>query len=72
MEHVVAKTYKDIHHALLVPCENCYFFDSLVIKNIVVPSSSWFRFPAKLLYCVAFGSASSTCCLLKSIDTILK
>ena len=25
------------------------------------------RFPAKLIWCIAFGSASSFCCLLTSI-----
>ena len=39
---------------------------SLIMKNIVAPSAP-FRFPGKLTCCIAFGLASTTCCLLKSI-----
>ena len=50
---------------------NRYFcFISSIIKNIVEPSSL-FRFQVKLIYCIAFGSASSFCCLLKSIANSL-
>ena len=48
-------------------------FASSVMKSIVVLSfifRSWlslrFRFPVRLICCIAFGSASSACCLLKS------
>ena len=41
-----------------------------VMKNIVVLSSS--RFPVKLICCIAFESASSACCLHKSIAIDLK
>ena len=41
-------------------------FISSVLKNIFVfPSRS--RFLVKLISCIAFGGASSACCLLKSI-----
>ena len=33
----------------------------------VVACHGRFRFAVKLIYCVAFGSASSACCLFKSI-----
>ena len=36
------------------------------MKNIVAPSSV-VRFSVKLICCVAFGSASNFCCLLRSI-----
>ena len=39
-------------------------FSSSIMKNIDVP---FFIFPVKLIYCIAFGSASRCCCLLKSI-----
>ena len=39
-------------------------FTSSIIKNIDV---SFSIFLVKLIFCVAFGSASSFCCLLKSI-----
>ena len=41
-------------------------FASLMMKNIVAPSARS-RFPVKLIYCIAFVSASSLCCLIKSI-----
>ena len=45
---------------------NCprYSFASSTIKNIVRLFS---RFLVKFIYCIAFGSASSICCLLKCI-----
>ena len=49
------------------------FFFSTVTKNIVVfafPDRA--RFPVKLICFIAFGSASSVCCLLKPIAIILK
>ena len=33
----------------------------------IANESALFRFPVKLICCVAFGSASSFCCLLKLI-----
>ena len=45
-------------------------FASSIMKTIVVfPATS--RFPVRLICCIAFGSASSACCLLKSIAIIL-
>ena len=41
-------------------------FASSIMKNIVAPLSQP-RFPVKLICCIAFGSASNACCLLKSI-----
>ena len=40
------------------------------MKNIVAPAGQS-RFTLKLICCFAFGSASSACCLLKSIAIIL-
>ena len=46
------------------------FFYFLNNENIVVfPYRS--RFPVNLICCIAFGSASSSCCLLKSAAIIL-
>ena len=47
------------------------FFGSSIMKNSVEPSSLA-RFPVNLICCIAFGSASSFCCLLKSIATNLE
>ena len=41
-------------------------FASSIMKNIVVYSGQS-RFPVKLICCIAFGSTSNACCLLKSI-----
>ena len=54
-----------MHNTLTVPCEKFKIgsFASSIMKNIVVfPFRS--RFGVKLICCVAFGSASSVCCLL--------
>ena len=61
-----------MHNAFTVPCEKSKMvkFASSVMKNIVAPSVR-FRFSVKLVYYIAFGSASSACCLLKSIAMIL-
>ena len=40
------------------------------MKNIATPSAQS-RFPVKLIYCIAFGSASSFSCLFKSIPNNL-
>ena len=39
------------------------------MKKIVIPGQS--RFPVKLIGCIALGSATSACCLLKSFAIIL-
>ena len=44
-------------------------FASSIMKNIVA-SAARSRFPVKLI-CFTFGSASSACCLLKSIAIVL-
>ena len=60
-----------MYNTLAVPCEKKIdSFTSSVIENIVVfPAQS--RFPAKLICSIAFGSATSACCLLKLIAIIL-
>ena len=45
-------------------------FASLITKNIVVFHAQS-RVAVKLICCIAFGSGSSSCCLLKSIAIIL-
>ena len=37
------------------------------IMTTIAARPLWLRFPVKLICCIAFGSASSACCLLKSI-----
>ena len=47
-----------------------FFFGSLIMKNIcVLPPRS--RFPIKLICCIAFASASSFCCLINLIKSIV-
>ena len=60
-----------IYNTLTVPCEKSKMvsFASSIMKNIAAPAVQS-RFPVKLICCIAFGSASSACCLLKSIDFI--
>ena len=65
-----------IHNILTVPCEKSKMvsFSSSKMKTIIVLSftfSPQFRFPVKLIYCIAFGSASISCCVLKSIASNL-
>ena len=43
-----------------------FSFTFLMVKNIVV-SPAWCRFPVKLIYFIAFRSASSACFWIKSI-----
>ena len=72
VEHAVAKSWDDVPNTLRVPCEKSkmLFFASSIMRNIVVsPSQS--RVAVKLICCIAFESASSACCLLKSIAIIL-
>ena len=55
------------HNSLAVSfdkSENASFASS-IMKNIVA-SSALFRFSVKWICCIAFGSVSSFCCLLKS------
>ena len=56
----------------MVLCEKSKMvsFASSIMKNIIV-FPTWSRFPVKRICCVAFGSASSICCVLKSIAMIL-
>ena len=55
-----------------MPCEKSKIvsFNPLIIKNTAGPLAQS-RFPVKVICCIAFGSASSACCLLKSIAMIL-
>ena len=56
------------YNTLTVPCEKFKIVSSTssyMKKIFVSPERS--RFPVKLICCIAFGSASSTFCLLKSI-----
>ena len=61
-----------IHNIFTAPCEKSKMvsFTSLIVKKIVAPSSRSI-FPVKLICYIASGSASSACCLLKSIAIIL-
>ena len=72
MEHTPPKLFDNIDNTVTVPYEKSkmVYFASSVMKNTVVsPARS--RFHVKLICCVAFRSASSACCLLKSIAVIL-
>ena len=54
-----------------MPCEKSKMisFASSITKNIV-GSFRLTRFPVNLICCIAFGSASSSCYILKSIAII--
>ena len=75
MERTVTKSYGDMHNTLTVPCgkPKMVSFVSSIMKNTVAfafhPRT---RFPVKLTYGTAFGSASSSCRVLKSISIILQ
>ena len=61
---------KQIHDTFTAPCEKSKMvsFASSIMKNIVVfVFLSLSKFLVKLICCIAFGSASSACFLLKSI-----
>ena len=45
------------------------FASTKMKKSVVFPTRS--RFSVKLICCIVFGSASSACCLMKSIAMIL-
>ena len=66
------KIVEHIHNTFTAPCEKSKMvsFASSIMKSIVAPSAQS-RFPAKLIFCIAFGSASGACYLLKSITIIL-
>ena len=80
MEHAIrsktlakrSKTYNNIHTTLTVSYgkSEVVSFASPVMKNIVVFSFQS-RFLVKLICRIAFGSASSACCLLESTAIIL-
>ena len=68
---------KENYNTVSVPCEKSKMVSfgsskmkrKIKIKIVVSPFSS--KFTIKLIYCIAFGSASSVCSLLKSIPIIL-
>ena len=62
-----------IHDTFTATCEKSkmVWFAASMMKNIVCPSARS-KFFVKLIYCNAFWSASSACCLLKSIVIILE
>ena len=62
-----------IHNTLTVPYEKSKMvsFAFSTTKNIFA-FPFWSRFAVKVICCIAFGSASSACCLLKFIAIILK
>ena len=66
------KSVEHIHNTFTILCEKSktVYFTSSVMENIVEPSARS-RLPVKLICCIAFGSASSYCCSLKSSATIL-
>ena len=62
------KIVEHIQNTFKVPCEKSKIvsFTSSIIKNInllLLP----LRFPVKLICSIAFGLASSACCLLKNL-----
>ena len=67
------KSYDDIHNDLTITCEKSKMvsFTFSIVKNIIL-SFLPLRFPVKLIYCIAFGSTSSACCLLKSTVIIFQ
>ena len=67
------KIVEHIQNTSTAPCEKskAVSFVSSIMKNIVAPSAQS-RFLVKLICCIAFGSTSSACCLLKSIYIILQ
>ena len=63
---------EQIHNTFTVPCEKskALSFASSIMKTIVAPSARS-TFPVKLISYIAFGSASSDCCLLVIIKLII-
>ena len=66
------KILEHIYNTLTVPCEKSKVVSLAhsIMKNIAPPAAGS-RFPVKLISCIAFGSSSSACCVLKSIAIIL-
>ena len=62
------KIVEHIHNTLTVPCEKSQMgsFASSLMKNIVARTTQS-KFLLERICCIAFRSASSTCCLRKSI-----
>ena len=61
---------KEIHNTFTVSCEisKLVSFASLIMKNAVIfPTGFRAGFPINSICGIVFGSASSFCCLLKSI-----
>ena len=67
---ILFESKKRNYNTFTVSCEKSktVSFASSVMKNIVACCS---RFPVKLISCIAFGSASSACCIHKPIAIIL-
>ena len=63
---------ENIYNTFTVPWEKSKIVSIAcsIMKNIV-PHAAQSRFPGKLICCIAFGSPSSSFCLLKSIAIIL-
>ena len=61
-----------IYNTLTGSCEKSKMvsFASSITKSIVAPAARS-RYSVKLIYSIAFGLASSSCCLRKSIGIIL-
>ena len=64
---------KENYNTFTLPCEKSKIFSiaSSIIKNfniLLLP----LRFPVILIWFITFGSASSACCLLKSIAILLQ
>ena len=58
---------KENHDTLTVPEKSkTVSFAYSTLKSIAEPSALY-KFPVKLICCIAFASASSFCCLLKSV-----
>ena len=63
---------KYIYSTFTIPCEKSKMvsFACSMTNRFVAPSSR-FRFPVKLICCIAFGSASSASCLPLSFYSLL-
>ena len=62
-----------VYYTLALPWEKLYvvYFASSYMKNFVVfPAQP--IFPVIFIYCIAFGSVSNICWLIKSIAIILR
>ena len=63
--HFIVSYYDKNTFTVIFKKSNWVLFASSIMKNIVTLSSS--RFPVQLICVTLFRSASSFCCLLKSI-----